>query len=183
MADQTVAHVVVEMLVGVADRAGLPLAELCAGLPIEEDTLRRRLGGLEWSLFAELMDRLEARLGHEAFLAQCATVKEVSPISQRLLGSFLSPRRLLKAVGVLFGPSMYPMYTTRFVEREEAGALVAHLTLRLQDGLRGSRSVFDAHAAAMSGLPAFIGQPPFPTRSVTTDRGGDYWFTVRPAPP
>lgn len=180
MADHRVAHSVAQMLVTLADREEVSLAELCKGLPIDERTLRRRLSGLEWELFVELIERLEARLGRARLLGHSAVVPDISFIGRRLLGRFVSSRALLRFVCRVMGPSMYPMYATTYdEERQDDGTLVAHLTLRLADGLRGCRTIFDLNGVATAALPLFIDEAPFPLRTVTTARGGDYWFTLK----
>ncbi len=181
MAEPQVAHSVVEMVVAMADRGELSLEALCADLPVDERTLRRRLRGLEWGLFVELILRLEQRLGRAQLFAFSGAVPDISPVGRRILGRFVSAPNLMRFVCRVMGPAMYPMYATTYAEAErEDGALEARLTLKLDDGLRGCRTVFEINGVATAAVPRFIEQPPFALFAQTTERGGEYRFVLQP---
>ena len=182
MTSQKVNHTVVEMVVNLADLGGVPLVELCSGLPVNERELRHRLVELPWDVFAELMERLEARLGAARMEAMARKIEVLSPIGLRLLGRFLSAAVLMRFVCRLIGPSMYPMYETSWRELPQPdGGLVGHLTLQLKPGLRGCRGLFGLHGIATAALPRMMGQPALPLRMEVTERSGEYWFTLRDA--
>lgn len=179
MRDRDVSHAVVEMLVGVADQAGLSLPGLCVGLPVDERALRRRLGGLDWDVATKLIDRLETATGPERLRELAARVPDISPFARGLLGRFLRPRLMLGFVFRTVGPSMFPMYRVRFTDVEQPdGSFVAHLSLHLDDGFRDCQTLFDLHGISTAALPTLVGQPPLAVRSITTGRSGDYWFTL-----
>lgn len=182
MASDKVNLTVVEMVVNLADQGGVPLAELCNGLSLNERELRHRTVELPWELFVELTERLEAKVGAARLEALAAEVEVLSPIGLRLLGRFVSATLLMRFVCRLVGPSMYPMYETSWRELPQAdGALVGHLSLRLAPGLRSCRVLFRLHGIGTAALPRMLGQPALPLRMETTERGGDYWFTLRGA--
>lgn len=179
MSNRDVSHAVVEMLVAIADQGGLSLAELCEGLPVDEHQLRRRLGGLEWGLAVELMDRIEARIGPERLRALAVRVPDISPVGRGILGRFLRPRLMLSFVFRAIGPTMFPMYLVSYDDAEQPdGTVVAHLSLRLKEGFRESRTFFDLHGISTAALPTLVGQAALPVRAVTTGRSGEYWFTM-----
>ncbi|MEW5738894.1 MAG: hypothetical protein AB1938_08195 [Myxococcota bacterium] len=162
-----------------ADQTGVPLPELCAGLPFDAHLLRHRVADLEWDFFVELLERLEARAGTEKILALCATVPDISPTGRSLFRHFVSARLLMRFVCSVVGPSMYPMYESSWEETEQPdGGVVGHLRIRLRPGFRGCRLIFRIHAAANAAVPCFIGHPALPVRAETDERGGDYWFTL-----
>ncbi len=170
--------IVVEMLVETADQADVSVAELCAGLPVNE-VLLRHPRGLDWDVAVELFERLEGRIGPERLRALARRVPDISPIGRRLLGRFLGPRLLLRFVFRALGPTMYPMYRVDYAERAlPDGALEVHLQLRLEDGFRDCQTLFDLHGISTAALPMMIGQPPLAFRASTTGRSGEYWFTV-----
>lgn len=179
MNSRELSPIVVEMLVGLADAADVPVGELCAELPVTEDTLRHP-SGLEWDLAVDLIERLEAQIGAERLRALSQRVPDISPIGQRLLGRFLSPALMLRFVFRAIGPTMYPMYAIEHDEQElPDGALELHVRLQLKDGFRDCQTLFDLHGLSTAALPAMIGRPPLPYRASTSGRGGEYWFTVR----
>lgn len=180
MQDRQIAHVVVEMLVHLADLGAVPLAELCEGLAVDERTLRRRIGGLDWDLAVELIERLEARLGPERLRALAHRITEISPTGRRLLARVVGARRMLRFVFQTLGPTMYPMYDLTYAERELPSGATEHLvTLRLKEGFRGCQTLFDLHAISTAVLPTMNQEAPLEYRAVTSPRGGDYSFTVR----
>ena len=179
MSSQELSPIVVEMLVALADRADVSLEELCEGLAADERTLRAQ-GGLDWGVAAELIERLEARIGPERLRALAARVPDISSMGRRILGRFISPATMLRFVFGAVGPTMYPMYVTSYDEQPGPdGAIEFHVRMRLKDGFRDCRTMFDLHGVSTAALPSMIGQPPLPWRAETTGRGGDYWFTVR----
>lgn len=176
---ESVTHSAVELLVNSADQAGVPLSELCAGLPFDAHLLRHRVANLRWEHFVEVLERLEARAGAERILALCASMPELSPTGRRLFRRFVSTRLLMRFVCSVVGPSMYPMYQSDWDETEQPdGSVVGHLRIRLRPGFRGCRLIFRIHAAANAAVPCFVGHPPLAVRAKTDERGGDYWFTL-----
>lgn len=182
MSGSRVSHTVVEMIVNTADGAGVTLGELCAGLPVTERELRHRASDLEWDVAVELFERLEEKIGRARLDDLVSHIEHVSPIGQRVFGRFVSVPLLMRFACQLVGPAMYPMYEVSWEAAERDGALVGHLSLRLKPGLRGCSVLFRLHGIATAALPRMIGHPPVPVRSETSDRGGDYWFTLREAP-
>jgi hypothetical protein len=183
VSNREVAHLMVDLVCSIAESVGVPLDELSEGLPVDLRAARLRLRGLDWDLFVELFDRLGARAGRERLLAECARLPENSVAGRLQLGRFISPRLLLSFVCRVTGPVLYPMYHSTYEEETQPdGAVVAHLVLRLKDGFRGCRLLFDAQAISTAALPTFIGLAPLPVRAETTERGGEYWFTVKPKP-
>ncbi|MEW5740038.1 MAG: LuxR C-terminal-related transcriptional regulator [Myxococcota bacterium] len=170
-----VAHSVVELIVTGADRCDVPLQELARGLPIDVAQLRRLVGGLDWDLFVELVDRLVERVGFDRVEALCAHVPDIAPGSQRMLSNFVSARTLLRFVCKLMGPNQYPMFVCGYEERtNSAGEAIGHVTMRLRPGFRDGHNVFRLKKAALSSVPCFLGLPPTRVDASTTPRGGDY---------
>jgi len=179
MPNRKVSHAVLEMIVALADNAKLSLTELTTGLPVSESDLRRRLGGLEWELAAELMERIEAGIGPERIRELAGRIPDISSVARGLLGRFVKPRLMLSFVFRTIGPTMYPMYDVRFEELEQPdGTVVAHLVLRLKEGFRECRTFFDLNGIGTAALPTVIGQPALEFRAEATGRGGEYWFTL-----
>lgn len=182
MTGPTVNFTVVEMVVNLADLCDVPLAALCDGLAINERELRHRAVELPWDTMVELVERLEARVGADRLEALASDIENLSPIGQRLLGRFVSTRLLMRFVCQLVGPAMYPMYAASWRELDASdGSQLGHLSLRLEPGLRGCRMLFRLHGVGTAALPRMLGQPALPLRMEVTDRGGDYWFTLRGA--
>lgn len=179
MQSREVGHVVVEMLVLLADQAGLSWAELCEGLPIDERALRHRSGGLDWELAAEFVERIEARIGPERLRVLTAKVPEISSITRRLLARFVGARLMLRFAFRTFVPSMFPMYELQSEEQQRPdGGAVLHVTATLKPGFRGCRAMFDLHGPSTAALPTLSGEPALSFRAVTSDRSGEYWFDV-----
>lgn len=179
MQDRQVAHVVVEMLVLLADQAELSWAELCEGLPLDERTLRRRSGGLEWDLATQFIERVEARIGKERLLALTTKLPELSPVTRRLLARFVGARLMLRFAFRTFVPSMFPMYELHAEELPQPdGATQLHLTATLKPGFRDCQTMFDLHGPSTAVLPALLGEPALAFRATTTGRSGEYWFTI-----
>jgi hypothetical protein len=179
VSSQELSPIVVEMLVALADRADVSVEELCQGLPADERTLRAQ-GGLDWDVATQFIERLEARIGPEKLRALATRVPDISSMGRRILGRFIGPATMLRFVFGAIGPTMYPMYVTRYDEQPRPdGAIEFHVSLRLKDGFRDCRTMFDLNGISTAALPAMIGQPPLPFRAETTGRGGDYWFIAR----
>lgn len=176
MSDREITHAVVEMFVNVIDRSGQPLAELIEGLPVTERRLRGWVGGLDWDVFVEMFERLDARVGRERLTEEFCWLPDISPIGRSLFSRLVSPQALLGFVARVMGPSMFPMYESSYDDGARSGNAV--IQLRLREGFRGCRAIFEVHGPSMGALPLFLGKPAFPTRTEATERGGTYTFTV-----
>lgn len=169
-----VAHSVVEMLVTLADRCGVPLEELADGLPVDAPRLRRLVGGLEWDYATQMLERLEARAGFERLEALCSYIPGIAPESRHVVANFVSARMLIRFITRLMGPNQYPMLECGYHEStNEAGELIGHVSMRLRPGFRECHTIFRLMPASQASIPCFLGLPP--TRAVgrTSPRGAD----------
>lgn len=182
MSIDKVASSAAELVVGAADRCDVALEELCEGLPLDERTLRSRFARVSWDQFVELIDRLERRMGFTRLELCTQHLPDIGPRSRQMLAAFASERTLVRFVCTLMGPTQYPMLVTTYEEEEQPGGrATGHLTMKLREGFRGSRSFFRLCRSALSAVPCVIGLAPIEVRVEAEDRGARFWLSLPPS--
>jgi len=147
------------MILEALDDAGISVAGLTDGLPVSMADLRNPGGRLEWDVFIDVLDRVEARCGDglppEEIGARILKVPSFEFL-RRAGRLVVSTRHLYELANRLVGPALFPTVTVR-LEWLPTGRVV--VTGDLLPGYRESTVFFRLCHGNVAALPRLLDMP------------------------
>ena len=165
----------------VLEGQGIPASELLGDLPIPIGEGGRVRSSVDWNLFAELMKRLENRLGGPTGLEACgALIGEMAPAAalRGLSGIAASPFALYYAASQWALRRALPGVRATLT-REGDGQLT--IVASLAEGLRPCPQIFHFAAGGARVLPRVIGLDDAVVSASIRDRDAHYRITAPPS--
>lgn len=167
--------------VDTAERGGIDVDALFAGLPFDNATLRKR-SRVNWDDYCTIVERIAEACGGERELEDLleSNYHLVLPELRTLAGAVISPVHYLRLMFDVLNPLMFTPVHNHF---EDLGEHRARLTVGFRPGVRPCRAFLVGTTGAMRGVTRTLGLPP--TRVVSADitdtRG--VWELELPATP
>jgi DNA-binding CsgD family transcriptional regulator len=159
------------VVVSLASEIEYPIADLLAGLPFDEVTLRRRKR-VAWDDYATMFERLGDAAGGFAELEDlgAGSYHKVVPEVRAVAGSLVSPTALLRFIIDVLDPLVFPPVA---FEMETFGEGRARVSLFLRPGVRPCEAYVVGSCGALRGLTMHLGLPPIEilSRDIQPDRG------------
>ncbi len=165
----------------VLEGQGIAASELLGDLPIPIGERGQVRMAVDWNLFAELMKRLENRVGGPAGLEVCGElIGEMAPAAalRGLAGATASPYLLYYAASQWALRRALPGVSAR-LSREGDGQLT--IVARIADDLRPCPQIFHFAAGGARILPRLIGLDDAVVSASIEDREARYQITIPPS--
>jgi two-component system, cell cycle sensor histidine kinase and response regulator CckA len=161
----------------VCDRHAISYAELCIGIV---GLVPGADGRIEWDAVAELLDRIEQRVGGPAALElegeRSNQVAALEPL-RRIAGAFASPRLVYRAIVRWFGPQLVPWIGASYEDLPDGRIRVV---MEIPEPLRQCAAFLHYTAGAYRSAPRLLGQPDALVEAEITPRRGVY--SILPPP-
>ncbi|HMI86454.1 MAG TPA: response regulator [Polyangiaceae bacterium] len=147
------------LLLAALERLKMDVRPLIAGLPVSEQELRAPGGRIDWDVWVDLTERLEASLGGPEGLEQFSLLSTAAPGMhqfQRVAQLISSPAALYRLNSRWGIPNQYRHARSECVELAPDRLRVC---ISIPENYRGSVAVFHAALGVLRGLPKIVGMP------------------------
>ncbi len=162
-----------------AEQARFPIEELTAGLPISLDELRDPSRHCSWEVWAELCDRLEARVDRATFLELGANMQRL-PFSEGFLdlaSSWIETPQLYRAITDWLAPVLFR--NARFATIVHSSNRVT-VTIDLPTDRRSGAAWMRLAASSLRRLPEIVGSPAAHEQGTITSHHARLEYTFEP---
>jgi DNA-binding CsgD family transcriptional regulator len=135
---------------------GLPLDELCTGLPFDAMSVRK-LKRVDWTDYCTICERMGELTGGTLDDLLEGAYHQAIPELRRFAGAVVGPMALSRFLFEILDPIMFPPIEFRY---EELGPDRFRITSQLRQGARPCEAWFFGGLGALRGMPRSLGLPP-----------------------